>query len=204
MSQYEEEEERIKVILVGSSGVGKTSLINSLIGQSFKEDECSTISANCQMKNYNINKKYDLAVWDTAGQEKYRSMTKLFFKNAKICILVYDVTNKQTFDDLNNWLYLLKDIEKDDVILGVVGNKADLFIREEVREEEAKDYANSIKAKFSLVSAKENSISFDNFVKELLEEYISKNIRKNNPEEKKITINIQKNDMNKKKKKKFC
>ena len=204
MSQYEEEEERIKVILVGSSGVGKTSLINSLIGKSFKEDESSTISANYQMKNYNINKNYDLAVWDTAGQEKYRSMTKLFFKNAKICILVYDVTNKQTFDDLNNWLYLLKDIEKDDVILGVVGNKADLFIREEVREEEAKDYANSIKAKFSLVSAKENSISFDNFVKELLEEYISKNIRKNNPEEKKITINIQKNDMNKKKKKKFC
>ena len=201
MSKYEEEEERIKVILLGSSSVGKTSLINSLIELPFNKDECSTYTASYHIKKYNIDKiPYDLTVWDTAGQEKFRSMSKLFCKNAKICVLVYDITSKESFFDLNSWLTLLKETLGDDFILGIVGNKTDLFEKEEVREEEAKDYANSIRAKYLFTSAKEDPKKFDFFIEELLKEYITKN----DLGEKKKVINIKSNNSGKKRKKGFC
>ena len=94
----ENEETAIKVILLGESGVGKTSLINAAIGLDFDEKLSPTFSSSFVVKNFiKNNKKYNLNIWDTAGQEMYRSLTKLFIKNAKIVIFVYGIDNKVSF-----------------------------------------------------------------------------------------------------------
>ena len=101
MSNQKTKIEEIKIILIGNSGVGKTAIINRYYNNSFDINMESTISMNFVGKKININGKYyDLNIWDTAGQEAYRSCNKLFIKNSNIVIFVYDITNKKTFIDL--------------------------------------------------------------------------------------------------------
>ena len=138
----EDEDEKIKLILIGESGVGKTNLINVSTGKSFNEDEDSTLSSSYQLKQIEINGiSYNLSLWDTIGQEKHRNLSKLFFKNSKIAILVYNIANRASFNELKFWLNSLKEMVKENIILGVAGNKKDLYQKEEVSEEEGEDYA---------------------------------------------------------------
>ena len=120
------------------------------------------------------NKEYNLDLWDTIGQEQYRQLTKIFFNNSKIVIFVYDITNKESFKALPGWK---KDVEEqlgDDYIKGVVANKSDLYLEEEVPTEEGQEYAKNNEAKFLLISAKKDDPKkFENFLRELLEEYLS-------------------------------
>ena len=110
------------------------------------------------------NQEIDLSIWDTVGQEKYRSLTKLFFKDTKIVILVYAINKADSFDGLEYWLNLYKESIGDEAILGVVGNKSDLFLEQEVDEEKGRNYAESNGAFFSLISAKENKIQLDEYI----------------------------------------
>ena len=168
------EEERIKIILLGNSP-GKTSLINSLIGLKFNENTLSTLTPSYTEKVIEIgNKKYYVNLWDTCSQEKYISVTKLFFKDSDILILVYDITNKRSFEDLPFWLQAFNNYIGNVPIIGVVGNKKDLYKKKEVNEEEAKEYANKINAFFTLTSAKNDPSSFYSFIRDLLKEYIKK------------------------------
>lgn len=117
-NEEEEDEEEIKVVLVGESGVGKTSIINRLINNEFNDNRKVTIGANYTLKKINLpqyNKNITLEIWDTAGQENYRSFTKLFYKNAKIAVLVYDITNSVSYNEIKNyWIKQIKeDCEKD-------------------------------------------------------------------------------------------
>ena len=146
------EGQEIKVILVGQSGTGKTSLINSAIGQQFIEGkEQSTISSSFVTKIINIDEKsYTINLWDTIGQEKFRSLTKIFIKDSKIVILVYDITVLNSFEELKFWYDTIKEVLGDTAVLGVAGNKQDLFANEQVNEEVAKKYANDINALFKL------------------------------------------------------
>ena len=172
----EENDNKIKVILIGDSGVGKTNLINVSAGNSFNENEKSTLRASYLEKIININDvSYCLALWDTIGQEKLRNLTKLFFKNAKIVIFVYDITNENSFKGWESWEKDVKELLGDDIIKAVVGNKQDLYNEKEVDENKAMEYANSINAKFRLTSAKTDSDSFVNLLEELLKDYIKKN-----------------------------
>ena len=180
MSQNEDEEEEeetneIKVILIGDSGVGKTNLINKALGKRFNETENVTAAANFSVKNMTINgKEFKIKLWDTIGQEKYRQLTKIFFKNSKIVILVYDITNRESFEALPNWL---NDVEEQvglNIIKGIVANKMDLFLKEKVKENEGEEYAKSINAKFLATSAKESGPKkFLDFLSNLLAEYLS-------------------------------
>ena len=170
-------EEFIKVILIGESFVGKTSLINVSIGLFFDEKEKTTFSSVFSKKEIKINEKiYTLHLWDTIGQEKYRLLTKLFFKDSKIVILVYDKSNKDSFNKLSFWYEEIKAVlNPNDIILGLVGNKDDKEINSnDVNEEKAREYAKSINAKFKMTSAKIDAKGFNNFLKELLIEYIKK------------------------------
>jgi len=167
-------EEEIKVILIGSSGVGKTSIINVITGGKFNINEKSTEGSSFLMKKINVNdKEYILNIWDTIGQEKLRQLTKIFYNNSKIVLFVYDITNKASFEDLNYWT---KDVEEQigkDVIKGVVANKIDLYLQEEVTTEEGKNYANSIDANFIEFSAKtEPPSKFEDYLIELLQKYL--------------------------------
>ena len=148
----------IKVILVGDHGVGKTNLINVSIGMMFNAKEVSTISSSYVIKTININDKtYSLQLWDTIGQEKYIHLTKLFFKESKIVILVYDKSVQETFKKIDFWFNEIKAVlNTDDIILGIAANKDDMDPNEEdVNEEKAREYAKSINAKFKLTSARE-------------------------------------------------
>ena len=101
------------------------------------------------------SKRIQLDLWDTAGQEKYRSLGKRFYKDAYIICLVYDITTGSSFENLKSvWYKDLKDYGEKYKVLAVVGSKSDMFEKEEVKEEEASEYAKSIGATFMLTSAK--------------------------------------------------
>ena len=119
--------------------------------------------------------QYMISIWDTAGQERYRSMTKLFIKGAKIVIIVYDVTNRETFDELNFWCKSAEEIAGKDIILGICGNKIDLFTKQVVQKEEGEQFAQKIGASFSETSAKEDQKKFQEFVDELIKKFVLKN-----------------------------
>ena len=175
-SQEEEEEDddEIKVILVGEVATGKTSLINTSIGLEFKDKIESTQSSNIMQKKMIINgKTYTINLWDTIGQEQYRSLTNLFMKGAKIVIFVYDITRKETFDQLEFWINNTKEVLGDKPILGIVGNKSDLYVKEAVKEDFAEEYAEKKGISFSLTSAKTPK-TFSYFLEELVKKYIDK------------------------------
>ena len=168
------EEDDIKVIIIGNTGVGKTNLINITMGQGFSETEKSTATSSFSLKKITINDKtHKVALWDTIGQEQYKQLTKIFFNNAKIVIFVYDITRKITFDALPDWK---KDVEEQigkDYVKGVVGNKSDLYLQEQVKEEEGEKYANNIEANFLLFSAKKDDPKkFEDYLRGLLEKYL--------------------------------
>ena len=206
MTKNEEELDDIKLILVGEPGTGKTSLINVSIGEQFTENSPSTLLSTFVPKKFEKNKKvYTINIWDTAGQEKFRAMTKIFIKNSKIVVFVYSIDNKESFEEIQNyWFKTIKDILGDEAILGIVGNKCDLFLEEKIKEEEAKSYADELKIKFKLVSAKEDPGGFIEFIEELLDEYLLKKYQIENVERE--TININKENENNKlnKPKKNC
>ena len=146
-----------KIVLLGESGVGKTCIISRYINQVFEGNTISTNGASYAAKTLHFDdydKSLKVEIWDTAGQEQYRSLTKIFYKDATAAILVYDITRKKSFDEIKNyWYKQLLDCAPSDIVVGLAGNKADLFDREQVSEEEAKEFAKEIKAIFRLTSA---------------------------------------------------
>ena len=192
---------KLKVILVGMSGSGKTSLINILMGEKFKSIELTTSSPSFAEKQVTLNDKiYKLEIWDTAGQEKFYSLTKIFIKESKIVIFVYDITSKQSFEEIDFWVKSVKDILGEEAIFGLAGNKKDLFLQEKVSEDEGIKKAEKIGALFKLTSAK-TGFGIKEFMMTLLEEYI-----KTHANEIDIRSNISSklSVTNKKKKKKCC
>ena len=171
-----EEEINIKLILLGESAVGKTSIINRYVEDSFSNDIISSSSMTYSRKRLTINKQnIILNIWDTVGQEKFKSLSKLFFNDTKIVVLVYSITEKDTFIKLDYWLKTFQETIGDDVVLGVAGNKSDLFFQQTVSEEEGAKYAEKIGAIFSEISAKENKKGLDKFIEQLVTEYIKRN-----------------------------
>lgn len=175
-NEQNEENIKLKIILVGESGIGKTSIINRYHNNSFNENSLSTVSMNFISKKIEINKKKVIVdVWDTAGQEQYRSINKLFVKDADIVILVYDITTRKSFDDLDYWHNFINDELGQTPVLALAGNKMDLYEREEVREEEAEELANEWGAYFALLSAKEENSSIKNFFEHIIKLYLERN-----------------------------
>ena len=150
-----------KVVLVGDSGVGKTCIISRYISGAFNQNSPSTNGASYASKLITfdeLKKSISLDIWDTAGQEKYKSLTKFFYKDAAVAILVYDVTNKNSFESMKNfWYGQIQDFGSKNIILGVAGNKCDMYEKEEVNENEGKEFAESIGAFFEITSAKNNT-----------------------------------------------
>ncbi len=169
-----EDEKEIKMILLGNCGVGKTSIISRYIKDEFNADEMTSTGANYATKRININsKEYILNLWDTAGQERYNSVTKMFIQNANIVLLCYSITDKKSFKNLNYWLKMANDIiGENNYALGIAGNKADLFLEEEVKESEGIQFAKEHNGLFKLVSAKESREGIDDYFVELFTKYL--------------------------------
>ena len=153
--------ENVKVVLVGESGVGKTSIIAQFTTGQFDPDCVTSLSAQFVSKTVeynNIQKAIKFDIWDTAGQEKYRSIAKIFYKDAKIVCLVYDITDRHSFQQIKEyWSNQIKNNADSDTIIAVVANKSDLYDNAQVKNEEGEEYARSINAIFQSTSAKSDS-----------------------------------------------
>ena len=191
-----DDEEGIKVILVGETGTGKTSLINTAIGKKFKEG-MEPLSIKCsyvKLTKIIDDKEYIVNLWDTIGQEKFRSLTKAFFKNSSIVIFVFDITCRESFDDLEYWFKIIEDELGDKPIKGLAANKQDLFENQEVDDDTIQIYANKKGIKFEYTTAT-NPINFNKLLEELLIKFLKNGI----PDERKTFVLANKKVKNKKK-----
>ena len=147
-----------KIILLGKNNVGKTSLILQYSSNIFQEELASTIGAEYISKDLFFNdQKLTLNIWDTSGQERYRSLSKIYFKNSHIIILVYDITSKESFNDIINfWYNYVTENLGNNLIYAIVANKSDLYLNEQVSHEEGENYAKKINAFYFETSAKNN------------------------------------------------
>ena len=166
----------IKIILLGETGVGKTNLINVFFGLKFEDQIDSTLASYCNEGKFNYNNEsYNYAVWDTAGQEKFRAISKLFIRDAQIILIVYSIINRKTFEQVNFWLNFVKEnLENNTYILGLVANKIDLYEHQIVTDEEGKKIAKENNIDFLVTSALKSPETFRKFVNKLLVKYIEK------------------------------
>ena len=173
---------RCKTIIVGDSGVGKTSIISRYL-KKYNEKEKSTIGASFTNKLETIDGKVILfEIWDTAGQERYRSINNIFYQDAYICLLVYDITKKESFDNIKEyWYKSVLEESNEKTIFHIVGNKIDLLKDETVDRKHVKDYCDNIGADLSFISAKdENENYIDILFQRLGEKFINSDIYKEN------------------------
>ena len=197
----DEDDNEIKIILLGDCGVGKTNIISRYLKDEFKEKEMSTNGANYVMKKIYLNGlNYQINIWDTAGQEKYRSVTKMFLQDSQILLLCYSITDRQSYENLNFWYKLATDIIGENIVLGIAGNKSDLFEKEKVKDSEGEAFAKEHKGIFKLISAKTNKKGIDELFNLLLKRFIMiKNGKDINSDLNSINLNKNKNAIQKKK-----
>ena len=155
----EEEVKSVKVVLLGESGVGKTCLLSRFINYIYDEHTNANVTAAFSAKTMKFDffggKEIRFDLWDTAGVEKYRSITKFLYKDAQIVILVYDITRKESFNEIKDyWYEQIKENCPKNIIIGLAGNKCDLYKNEEVTEEEGKALSKEMGAIFKLTSPK--------------------------------------------------
>ena len=144
----------IKALLLGDSNVGKTLLIGKFIDNEFSENTLNTIGLDLKCTSIIINnKKISLQIWDTAGQEKYKSMTTSYYRGVNIIFIVYDVTNQESFNHVKNWIADIDKFAKINVMKVLVGNKIDLIDKRVISKEEGINLSKKYKIKFFETSA---------------------------------------------------
>lgn len=149
----------LKVILIGDISVGKTSVLGRFIDNKFDKEYKCTLGSDTKFKTLQLDltSAAKLAIWDTAGEEKFRAVTKNYFKDAQGAVVVFDLTNYNTFVKLNEWIEFINDSSPQDVVIAIVGNKADLTDQRKVTSKEALEFAKSIHSDYFEVSAKTGS-----------------------------------------------
>lgn len=187
---FEQQDKLIcKAIFVGDTNTGKTCLLNQLVDGIFTET-APTLGTELRYKKLPLDNKkiLNLSFWDTSGQEKYHAINKIYYKDAKIVILVYDITKRKSFDEIQSyWYNEINNLCDEDIVLGLAGNKVDLYAKAKVTEEEGEEYAKSIGAFFMQTSAKENIGIFE-LVKELSEAYYKVKKEKDNLHDIKVAL----------------
>ena len=162
------------VALIGESGVGKTSIISRFIDNNFDAKQLPSPSATyiyTEMKFDEYNTSIRFQIWDTAAQERFRSLSKIFYKKANIIILVYDITDRNSFEEMKNyWAIQIKDNSPENIILAIAANKSDLIEQETVDEEEARNFAKELNAIFVTTSAK-SSEGINSLFEEIAKKY---------------------------------
>ena len=167
----------VKVAMLGSMGVGKTKMVERFCRNTFSDPEGTTIGAEMCVKKFTLadpNASFDITIWDTSGQEQYRSICRHYYRCAQAIVLVYDTTSKASFDDLPDWMIDLRQNVPDALVI-LAGNKCDKLDEEVVRLEEAKEFAKSIKAEHFLTSAKDGTNInelFKSLCRQLLEHHL--------------------------------
>jgi len=144
-----------KLVLIGDSGVGKSCLLLRFADDSFTDSYISTIGVDFRFRTVNIDMKtVKLQIWDTAGQERFRTITSAYYRGAHGIIMVYDVTNYESFEHVEEWLNEVNRHASESTLKLLVGNKADLQDDKKVETEEAKKFADNLNISFLETSAK--------------------------------------------------
>ena len=196
----------IKIILLGDSGVGKTNLINVSCGRKFDPETTSTVVSSFNESYFvHENKKYIFNLWDTAGQEVYKSLNKIFIKGSKIVMVVFAIDNQLSFEQVDYWIDYTKQILKEEkYILALVANKSDLYEEQVINDEDIIKKAKEYNIKYLITSACSDSAGFKLFINELILDYV--NIIDPN-EEKELYFKLEKegnNNTKQNKSKKCC
>merc|ERR1712137_1019054 len=146
-----------KIVLLGEGCVGKTSIVLRYCENQFNENHITTIQASFLRKALNISaQRVNLAIWDTAGQERFRALGPIYYRDANGALLVYDITDRDSFAKVQNWVKELRKMLGKDITLAIAGNKIDLEANRVVTLEEAEMYASTVGAKHYSTSAKLN------------------------------------------------
>ena len=144
-----------KVLLLGNSDVGKSSLLLRFVDKTWTDSFVPTIGVDFKVKTMEIgDKTVKMQIWDTAGQERFRNVVASYFRGSNGILLIYDVTNRDSFKNLDNWLEVIENNASDNVLKILIGNKVDLVDDREIKKEEGQQFANRYNMQFIETSAK--------------------------------------------------
>ena len=136
-----------KIVLIGDASVGKTNILSKYLNDEFDPNSKATVGVEFATKNFTIEENVVKAqIWDTAGQERYRSITSAYYKGAKGCLLVYDITRKASFETIDRWISELKSTSENNLTIILIGNKCDLENERQVTKIEGEE-----KSKFIII-----------------------------------------------------
>ena len=172
----EEYDYLFKILLIGNPSVGKSSIFTQFIETNYSDLSMSTIGIDFKIKTIKVDNKYiKLQIWDTAGQDRFKTLTNSYYRGSHGIIIVFDITNRKSFIDLQNWL---NDIYRysENTYKIIVGNKLDLDDQRKIHYKEAKEFADSLGLIYIEISAKDN-INVD-YIFELLSKELTKNMSK--------------------------
>ena len=196
--QDEEDYRLYKILLLGDCAVGKSCLLLRYCENSFQESHLATIGLDFRLKTITLenNRKIRIQIWDTAGEDRFRSITRNYYKGAHGIVLIYDVTDQQIFQHIKDWVDKIKEESKEGVIIYLVGNKIDLIDKRIITNADGKKLSEEIKIKYYETSAKDSigvNEVFENLVKDMDNFYSEQH------QEEMETIHIDKKDKKKRK-----
>jgi small GTP-binding protein len=147
---------RFKIIIVGNVAVGKTAILSQFFDRRFTDQYMCTINVDIRVQTVVLDECniVDLQIWDTCGQETYKHLTRQYYNNTNGCFLIFDLTNRSSFEDLEDWIVDIRQNAPKDVIILLVGNKSDMIDEREVEFEEASAFAKRYGIDYIETSAK--------------------------------------------------
>ena len=182
----EENEIKFKIVIVGNTNVGKTNIMNKYLKNHFIPELKNTIGVEFGSKLFNIEGHSIRAdIWDTAGQERYKAITRAYYKGSKGAFVVYDITDKDSFDSLDNWVSELSSTASKDINIIIIGNKADLENSRKITKEQGRRKASTLHAAFletSALSGENLDKAFEILMNEMYKKYKEKLIERKDDE----------------------
>jgi Ras-related protein Rab-1A len=176
-------DELFKIVLIGDSGVGKSCILLRFADDTFTENFYTTIGVDFRFKCLIYKgKKIKLQIWDTAGQERFKTVTSAYYRGADGIIIVYDQSEKTTFEHINNWIEDISKYTNDEPIKIVLGNKNDLIDKNEVSDDDILNFENKTNIPVVKVSAKNSfqiNLAFEKLIEKLMIKHKQKSLTNN-------------------------